>query len=162
LNKNVKPDVPSDFFDSFIDNLMSKIEEDSFLESLPKHKKPAVPDVFFEKFSDKLWDDIKPVKNTKIITLKSMIAFTAAAAAIILIFTFNFNKESEQMAEVIIESANTTVSDENFDEYLAYLDESSIVDFIIENDVSIAEDLELDELVYDEIESELDSYYYEL
>ena len=91
LNKRGKPEVPNDFFDSFTDKLMSKIKEDSFLESLPKHKKPTVPDGFFENFSDKLLDDIKPVKNTKIITLKRMIAFTAAAAAIIFMCTFKFN-----------------------------------------------------------------------
>ena len=88
--------------------------------------------------------------------------FSAAAAAILLMFKLNFNNEPEQIAEVTIESANETLTEENFDEYLAYLDESSIVDFIVENDVSISDDSELDESIYDEIESELDSYYYEL
>jgi len=161
-NKRAKPSVPNDFFNSFSDKLMSKIEADSFLESLPKNEKPTIPDGFFENFGDNLIKDIKPVKKSKVITLKRIMAFTAAAAAILLIFTINFNKEAEQIAEVVIENTEDTTSEEHFDEYLAYLDESSIVDFIVENDVSISDDLELDESIYDEIESELDSYYYEL
>ena len=162
LKRTEKPSVPDGFFDSFSENLMSKINEDSFLENLPKHNKPEVPSGFFESFSDNLIKEIdteiKPVKRTKIIPLRIMLAVASIAAVFaIVVLTANQNEEP-----LITETVVEELADEDYDDYLVYLDESSIVDFIVDNDLSIDDYSEIDESIYSEIEGELDNYYYDL
>lgn len=162
LKRTERPSVPEGFFGSFSDKLMTKIDNDSFLETLPKHNKPKVPKDFFESFSDKLIKEIesknKVVKKTKIISMRLM--FAAASVAAIFAFFVLTTKQNTQ--PILVETVNEELLDEDFDDYLAYLDESTIIDFIIENDLNIEEELDIDESIYDEIESELDDYYYGL
>ena len=162
LPRTEKPSVPNGFFDSFSDKLMAKIEEESFLEKLPKQNKPVVPEGFFETFSDKLMKDIEPeikaVKKTRIIPLRIM--FAAASVAAVLTFVVLTTKQNDQ--SIIAETVVEELAEEDYDEYLAYLDESSMVDFIVDNDLDIDDESEIDEAIYSEIESELDDYYYGL
>jgi hypothetical protein len=158
LKRTETPSVPNGFFDSFSDQLMTKIEGSTFLENLPKENKPEVPDGFFESFSDNLIKAIKPVKKTKIISLRNILAVASVAAVLtFVVFTTNQNQQV-----IIVETVVEELADEDYDMYLAYLDESTIVDFIVENNLSINESSEIDESIYREIESELDSYYYGL
>lgn len=162
LKRTEKPSVPAGFFDSFSDKLMSKIEEDSFLEILPRQNKPTVPEDFFESFSDKLIKEIKPeikvTKKSKIIPLRIFLAVASVAA----VFTFIVLTTKQNEEQILVETVVEELADEDYDDYLAYLDESTIVDFIVENDLNIEEESDIDESIYSEIESELDDYYYGL
>lgn len=168
LKKTDQPSVPNGFFESFSDQLMSKIETDSLLESLPKTNKPAVPEGYFETFSDKLMEKLPataaPVKKTKIIPLRIMLAVASVAAVLtFVVLTTKQNEqpilaETETSTEIVIDE----LADEDYDDYLAYIDESTIVDYIVENDLDIDDETEIDESIYSEIESELDDYYYGL
>tara|TARA_B100000809_G_C14792458_1_gene407157 strand:+ start:48 stop:566 length:519 start_codon:yes stop_codon:yes gene_type:complete len=162
LKRTEKPSVPNGFFDSFSDQLMTNINDSTFLESLQKENKPEVPNGFFESFSNNLIkeieSEIKPVKKAKIIPLRIMLAVTSVAAVItFVVLVTNQNKQP-----IIVETVTEEFADEDYDAYLAYLDESSIVDFIIENNLSIDDYSEIDESIYSEIEGELDNYYYDL
>ena len=160
LKRTDKQSVPEGFFDSFSDNLMSKINDDSFLELLPKNEKPEVPNGFFDSFSDEVIKslDVTPVKKTKIISLRVIMAVASVAA----VFAFVVFTTKQNTNPVVVETVFEELTDDDFDEYLAYLDETTIVDFIIENDLNIEDVSDVDESIYDEIESELDGYYYGL
>ena len=160
LNKADKPTVPSGFFDTFSDDLMSKInKDDSFLEDLPKTNKPQVPQGFFDDFSESITQHIEEKPKTKIISLKIVLTVASIAAVFALVLlTIKPNQEQPILAEVEMD-VQTEKSDE-LDNYLAYLDESSIVDYIVENDINIEDETTIDESVYSELDNELDDYYY--
>jgi len=172
LKKHKKPNVPEGFFDNFADELMSKIEnEKSILDSINKAEKPKVPEHFFDNFADSLPIDDK--KETKIISLKTVVIITAIAASFLLLFILNTNSQNPNVAnkeqpKTLIDSIQTieTTTINQDDEYLAYLTEDDLIDFIVDNQIEVDEnvfDLVDDEDdLFDEVESEIEDYYYEL
>jgi hypothetical protein len=159
LKKSSKPDVPKDFFDNFSTNLMSKIDEsESFLENLPKNNKPEVPLNFFDDFKV----DIKANQSnrTKVFKLKIWHVVSTAAAIFIGIFLLNQNSQDQNIiaASDVIETETTLIVN---DDQLAYIDESTLIDFIVSNNLTIDESSdEVSDAIYDEIGYGLDDYYY--
>lgn len=157
LKRTKKSSVPNGFFDSFADDLFSEIEGEYLLESLPKNTKPKVPQGFFDDFSTEITAKVQPKKQTKIIQIKMFISVASVAAVLAIMVLTNPTKNTTQIADGPIENPT---EDDNFDEYLAYLDESTLVDYIIENDINIEGETTINESVYSELENELDDYYY--
>jgi hypothetical protein len=172
LKKNNKPNVPEGFFNHFTDDLMSKIEsEKSILDAIKKTDKPKVPNSFFDNFAENL--PIENKKKGRIIPLKTVVVFGAIAASLLLIFVLNWNSNNKQNIannNKVIETdsiVDKSYMQKDEDEiYLAYFTEDDIVDFIIENKINIDDndfDLSQEENeMFDELDSELDDYIYEL
>lgn len=92
--------VPEDYFDSFEENLFSKIE----LENLPKDTGFAVPEDYFDAFDERLLqrEEISE-KQTKVRSLfTSKVKYAVAIAASITLLVLLFNKQ-----ESITLNANT-------------------------------------------------------
>jgi len=70
------------------------------------------------------------------------VAAVASAAAVITLF-FYVMSDPSQNATV----AETTIVEEiDYDDYLAYMDEEDIIDYIVENDIEVeSEEVEVDE-----------------
>jgi hypothetical protein len=169
LKRTDKQSVPEGFFDSFSDNLMSKLENNSFLENLQKNKKPEIPTGFFDSFANDILMKVEetPIKKTKIISIRLILA-GASIAAMFTLFIFNTNYKSDPIIarivteEIMVDEMVDEMEVEDLDDYLAYIDESTIIDFIVEHDLNIKDVSDVDESIYYEVESELDSYYYGL
>lgn len=172
LNKNNQPNVPEGFFDNFADDLMSKIESDkSILDTINKTEKPKVPTSFFDDFADNL--PVENKKKARVISLKTITIVSSIAASLLLIFMLSWESNTNQ--QLASEENNTqidsTIEDSSYqihtdEDYLAYLTEDDIVEYIIENKVDIDEDdiysFDEDDEMFDELDSELDDYIYEL
>jgi len=157
LNRTEKPAVANRFFDSFSDGLIKKLEEETLLTSLSKNTKPEAPNDFFDKFADEIIAKIQSKNKFKIIPLRIFIAVASVAAVFaILILT---NRDGQNQTNAIVNNSIVNSADEN-DDYLAYIDESILVDFIVENDIDIEEGNAINESVYSELDNELDDYYY--
>ncbi len=164
LKKTKKPNVPNDFFEQFTTKIMSEVkEEKSILNSIKKQEQPKVPAGFFDEFSDNL--KLNNNRKSKIITLKYLTIITAIAASFLLIFILNFNS-STKTTEHHPNLLNDESTNYQEDEYLSYLDEDDLVEFIIENDININNNIyfndENQDDLFDELETELDDYIYEL
>lgn len=190
LVKNKKPTVPEGFFDQFATDLLHKIAfessilgqlkkrekptlpEDYFshqeivsdqikLDQLTQRKKPTVPANFFEDFEVNIAEQQKvDTKPSRVISVNFIRAFTAVAAALIaFVIAYNFNTNNEP-----IEQIATGETTENYDSYLAYLEEDDIVDFLIENEISFTADTAI--ISYDTYslfsEEDIEDYYLEL
>jgi hypothetical protein len=171
LKKNNRPNVPEEFFDHFSDDLMSKIEsEKSILDSIKKTDKPKVPNLFFDNFANNL--PIENKKKGKIISLKTVTVISTIAASLLVLFVLNWNSKNEQSIasndNVIHLDSSKDISYSQIEDdeaYLAYLSEDDIVEYIIENKVDIDDDFDLSQEeneMFDELDSELDDYIYEL
>ncbi|MGV6861586.1 MAG: hypothetical protein ACWA41_07425 [Putridiphycobacter sp.] len=162
LKKTPKPEVPIDFFDSFSEDILSKID-DKKLDFLSKSEKPKVPDNFFETFPQKLKGEIEKPKKGKVITLRNTLFFTSIAASIALLvnlFVSNPIQINESSSDEIVEIE--TVSVEGDDLYLAYLNEHEIVDYIIENNIDVDEDTTTfnnEDDIFEEVEYLIEDYY---
>ncbi len=169
INKRKQPKVPNGFFDSFADELMSKIDtEQSVLNSIKKREQPKVPELYFEDLTDKL--KLNDVPKNKIISLKALTIITAIAASLLLLFVLNNNTSNINIAKEKTEliKSNPTINEVDIqeDDYLSYFDEEDLIDFIVDNQLpvnenNIEEEIYQDDL-YDELETELDDYIYEL
>ncbi len=171
FKKNKSPKVPRDFFDNFADDVMSKIEKDeSVLDALKKRQQPSVPKDFFNNFADSLPIDDK--KKTKIISLKNIVIVTAIAASFLLLFVLNTNTQNSNVAKdeqsipksQKLSGSTQTIEMNQDDEYLAYLSEDDMIDFIVDNqiDENIVDLSDGEDDLFDEVESEIEDYYYEL
>jgi len=156
LKKTEKVSVPNDYFDTFFSNLKLNENDTSFIETLPKNNKPEVSTEFFETFLTEILTKLDKPKKGKIISLKSILISVASIAAVVsLLFLMTNLFQTDRIVEI----------EYNTEEYLAFvdLDESDYIDFIIENNISIDDEIEeLDEELLYELYSELDTYYYEL
>ncbi|MBL7897961.1 MAG: hypothetical protein JNJ99_05465, partial [Crocinitomicaceae bacterium] len=75
----------------------------------------------------------------------------------ILLFSLNTDEP-----EVITETIPVVVEDEDdFETYAAYVDEESIIDYIVENDVDLGEN-DTDEDTYDYVNSDIEDIYLDL
>ncbi|MBI3135130.1 MAG: hypothetical protein HYZ14_10700 [Bacteroidetes bacterium] len=162
FEKTAKPEVPADFFKTFHANLKAEIETENVLAdlNLVKRQKPEVPANFFADFKVELMSRIKPGPSRGRI-LKISFWSTAAAVAATLTLLFTLNTE-EPASEIPVAETNTlSVDDESLDACVAYLDEESLVDYIIENDINVGEN-EAEDEIYDYVDSEIEDAYLDL
>lgn len=164
------------------------MEEKDYINQFKKSKQPVVPDGFFENFYSSIKDEIEAIdvfadfnikktktvgagarereselklrpivvpkkKKTKIIRL-TVLTIAASAAAVFAILFYTNLKSTETPI------VNTPVVETNYDSYLAYMDESTLVDFIVENEVDMSTDI--DEDIYDYVQDDLEDIYYDL
>ena len=165
LKKRNKPEVPQGFFENFSENLAANLSEQSGLEDVTKANKSEVPEGFFENFSSDLMNKIEAQekKPSKIISFRFIGYAVAIAASLLILFTVLPKDEvslSDNTSDVKVE----TVDEFTDEDYLAFIDEDEMIDFIIEN-----EDIEIDESSDEEaedvfylLEEDLEELYLEL
>lgn len=166
--KMSKPSVPDGFFETFSDKLMAKIqseeeagvdltEANTFMSQFKLREKPSVPVGYFDSFADTVQQ--KPAARGRIISLRVMMTITSAAAIFLLfMLVYNPNNNPSTLEGTDVTAQNET---ENYDEYLAYLDEDEIIDYIIENDVELDgyEASEEEEALYDIVGDDIEELY---
>lgn len=170
LKKSKKPSVP----DGFFDNLLSAIETDSdqkqeethLVDQLSKRTLPEVPTNYFEQFENDILEKVQNMgngsaKRGRIISLRLITTVTSIAAAIAIIFSIvDFSpNDPKNSSGPIVEEAN-----EMADNYLAYMDEDELIDYIIEYDIEIDDTTDLFEYDdYDDFsEEDIEDYYLDL
>lgn len=92
-HKNNPYGIPKDYFKSFEDGLMAKIEEDELRKLVPESGF-SLPDDYFNSVESKVLGTLKNERGPKVVSLisrKSIIAVAAVAASLLLIVTL-FNK----------------------------------------------------------------------
>lgn len=158
LKKNKKPSLPKDYFNT------SKIELDLDNEiPFKKHKRPAVPNNFFETFEANIATSInekKEPKKNNIFRLTLWSIGSAAAAAIILGFIL-FNGEHTTESN-FADNGKDTLSEENIDSYMAYLDESTIIDYYIDNDIELNNEIENEDAIIDIVSDDIEEWYLDM
>lgn len=163
FSKTKNPDVPVDFFKNFHATLADEIESSGAFSDLNinKNKLPAVPSDFESEFRKNLMEKIRTKKSRgRILKISFWSTATAVAAGLTLLFTLNTEPAPETP---ILTEENVTVADEeSLDTYVAYLDEESLVDYIIENDIDMGETEEDNEDVYDYVSSDIEDIYLDL
>jgi hypothetical protein len=163
LKKRKKPEVPNGFFENFSDSLISNLSEKTEVEDLSKSDKVNVPEGFFENFSSNLMEKIEAEekKPTRIISLRFISYAAAIAATLLIMFTILPNDENS-VANNEIETE--TVDEFSDEDYLAFIDEDEMIDFIVENeDIEIEESTdEEEEDVFYLLEEDLEDIYLEL
>jgi hypothetical protein len=163
LKKSKKPELPAGYFDTL--PLSFESEPTSFsLDNLEKTDLPKLPPNYFEDFESKIMaavdqDKKGSVKRTRIIPMRVLAVITSVAAAILLIVSIiDFTTDPE----LVIPVAET--EEDVYDTYLTYLDESDIIDYIIDNDIDLEDttDQIQDEDYFDYSEADIEDYYLEL
>lgn len=158
LKKNKKPSLPRDYFST------SKIDLDLAKEiPFKKHERPEVPNNFFETFEATIATTIseknEPKKNN-IFRLTLWSIGSAAAAAIILGFIF-FNGQNTTESN-FVDNVKDTVLEENIDSYMAYLDESTIIDYYIDNDIELNNEIENEDAIIDIVSDDIEEWYLDM
>ncbi len=165
--KSNRPKVPAGFFDSFADTLLSKINSPvdseserhtgTLLDSLSISRKPNVPDEFFTSAYNL---EIHPIRKSRVI---SMTRWMSGCAAAILLLFFLVYKPSSDLPVQTNASASSARSEAEQEEFLTYLDEDEITEYIIENDVDFSEygDNETQNTLYDFAGDEIEEYYFD-
>lgn len=157
-----QPSVPEGFFANFYNQVADEIAADEAFEKygIKKSTKPEVPAGYFEqKKSVQLKN--QPVVRRKGRVYKITFWASVAAAAAGLLFLLLPGRNTPNTDPVIAtETAKTEMSDEHLDTYADFIDEESMVEYIVENDVDLGE-TEHDE-VYDYVESEIEETYLDL
>lgn len=166
LKKSEKPEVPQDFFNELLSGLPEN--ESTFnVEELKKGKLPELPTDYFTKSEEQIMELIQQESSTKkgrIIPIRIVAAVTTIAAVFAIIFmTVDFgNENSGNFAgtdDPISSDTTGVITEENYDTYLTYLDESEIIDYIIENDIEIEDTtVQYDEYL-DYSEDDLEDFY---
>ena len=158
--KSKKPLVPDGFFANFYNSIKDEIDaEDAFLNlNIVKRKKPSIPENFSVNFSSEIDKKITPkFKNHgRVIRLSFISAVASVAAVLTILFYLNQNNEPIQISNAV---PTFQQDDEAFEAYVAYLDEDEMIDYIVENDISVGES---DDDIYDYVESEIEDTYLDL
>lgn len=171
LNKRSKPSVPKDFFEDFQNKLANSIDgyepndllDESALDFLVKTKKPNVPQGYFETSKE---STLNRVKGGEIITLKprkfSYFVYAVAAVLILglmVIPFFNRDQTDENiLADTVIEKDSASIEEEleieEMNDYLAYIDESTLFDYYIEESETMDEETTSSEYTVEELSEE--------
>ncbi|MBK8925657.1 MAG: hypothetical protein IPM74_07055 [Crocinitomicaceae bacterium] len=161
-NEDQKPGVPADFFKNFYHQVADEIAADQVFEKygIKKSVKPEVPvDYFDQNISSPATS--QPIRKSRGRVYKITFWASVAAAAAGLLFLLLPGQNTPSIEPVIpTETAKTEISDEHLDTYADFIDEESMVEYIVENDVDLGES-ENDE-VYDFVESEIEETYLDL
>ena len=165
LKKAEKPTVPEGFFDTLLPDVTT--DEAAFsVADLKKSPLPSLPANYFEEFSDQLMETIHPEEKKKgrIIPMRLISAVVAVAAVFTLIFTVvDFGNEPQEDSHSVAPLAEVE-EEEQYDDYLAYLDEAEIIDFIVESNIELENTT--DEIQYEDYSEfsgeDLEEYYLEL
>lgn len=120
--KNIKSSgfkVPDNYFKSFDDKMIKKIEEETILE---KHMKSGFksPEGFFESFDNKVLDTLSHEKNSKVISFiskKQVIYLSGIAAAIMILLTLNTKESNLSFETLSLETVENYILDENISSY---------------------------------------------
>lgn len=161
FNQDQKTAVPEGFFQNFQNDLMDEIESLSALKSLgvKKRKSPEVPDGFFNGFAESISYKINErPKKGNILKITFWSTAAAVAAGLVLLFTLNTNEPETIISSEVNEDLN---AEEEFETYAAYVDEESIIDYIVENDVDLGEE-QTDDDTYDYVNSDIEDIYLDL
>ena len=148
FKKRKKPTVPEGFFEQFYDELMAKIaEKESGLDAFQKSSPPDVPADFFENFAKKI-----PAKTpsdntnqrTQVFNLKVIGVIASAAACLLIMFQLIQFDQTEVETPSASTNEQTIYTEEDL---LAFVDEDDIVNYIIEEDVELSNEIMIDDLV---------------
>jgi len=168
LQKTEKPDVPEGFFDKLLDGITS--ESNGFeLDELKKKELATLPTNYFENSAETIMtlvseeEHSETNKGGRIVPLRIATAIAAIAAVIAVVFmVVDFKSRGDHFAGNEYPDLTDTITittEENFDTYLTYLDESEIIDYIIENDIEIEDTLDQYDEYLDYSEDDLDEFY---
>lgn len=170
LKKRRKPELPLDFFDTNISKIMHNIDSDLETVSVNKNKSATVPVGFFENFSANLMDQIKSEprlmaeveKPKSVIPLKILGFVSAVAACMLVFFILDKSPESNEVADIDMKE-QVSVDEFIEEDYLAYLDEADLIDFLVENDdITLGSELsEEEEAVYYLMSDDIEEIYLE-
>ena len=164
FGKLAKPKVPDGFFTHFHAQLTAAIEasETEPFQGLTKRATPTVPESFHEDFRKDLMKGLKPtnVNRGRVLKITFWSAAAAIAAGLTLLLTLNTDEPTSETVTTAAVETNLT-EEETLDAYVAYLDEESLVDYILENDINVGES-ETEEAVYDYVDSEIEEAYLDL
>ncbi|MFT5820231.1 MAG: hypothetical protein ACI8ZM_001470 [Crocinitomix sp.] len=176
LKKTEKPAVPENFFANLTASIgIGEEEEAGPFDQLRKRVRPTLPANYFDQSTDRIMAavkaDVKNDKKGRVINMRLVTIVCAVAAALLIIFTvINFSGEGDEDNRAAIDkpdendSNQELLEDENYDDYLAYLDEDEIIDYIIEYDIEIedtADMVDFDD--YSEFsEEDIEDYYFDL
>lgn len=175
LTKSEKPEVSKEYFKKFEEKIMAEIgkvdvtsESNNLLDNLPRSPRAEVPEEFFRDFPEKMVDiATNSDKNGGRIIAMRFLASIAGAAAVILFCFWIFNKtenDTTELAETEAETTEYNYTDEDYDAYLSYVDEGEIIDFIVENEISIEdkETVSENDQILDYVGDDIEDLYYEL
>lgn len=161
--KAKKPKVPEDFFDSFSKEILNVISEEEKTEFtyLNKSKQPVVTENYFEEFPTKIQKILKAKKRrSKIIRISFISTIASVAASLLIIFTLQKTTQETIRSQP---TQTTSFSNQNdpVEFYTAYLDETEVIDYILENDISIQSQDENNE-IFEYVADDVEDYYLEL
>ncbi len=173
LKKTEKPAIPEDFFANLTSSITA--EEPTFsVDELQKREKPTLPVNYFDQSTEQIMAAVKAEekkKGGKVINMRLVTIISAVAAAIAIIFTvINFSGPTKENGVAYDEIPKDSIpqevisTEDDYDDYLAYLDEDEIIDYIIENDIEIEDSTEMVEYedYFDFSEEDIEDYYFDL
>lgn len=162
-NKSDKPNVPEDFFTNFSKEILSVISEEEKTEFtyLIKSKQPVVKENYFEEFPTKIQKVLSAKKRrSKIIRISFISSVASVAASLLIIFSLQ-NTTPETISSQPIDTTSGTEENNQVEFYTAYLDETEVIDYILENDISIQSQDENNE-IFEYVADDVEDYYLEL
>jgi len=175
LKKTEKPAVPENFFANLTSSIAAE-EPILSVDELQKREKPTLPANYFDQSMELIMAAVKAEgqnkkKGGKVINMRLVTIISAVAAAIAIIFTvINFSGPTKENGfandDTPMDSIPQEVisTEDDYDDYLAYLDEDEIIDYIIENDIEIEDSIEMVEYedYFDFSEEDIEDYYLDL
>ena len=180
-----KKDLPNDFFEKFQNKLADSLDgfeipeylDESALDFLVKTKKPEVPMGYFEKSKRSILEQVEEEKVVQFRPRRLLFVASSIAAILIiglLVFPFLNNNQVEPNNEVVIAEETTVTEEDEMDEYLAFIDESTLYDFYLEEtdsedeaeEVEIVEEdpeiTEEEDAILDYIGEDFEDIYFDL
>lgn len=147
FNNKDKSILPENFFEKFQNRLSDSIDgfeipeylDESALDFLIKAERPQLPAGYFEQSKSAI---INRIHNEKVIAFKPkrLLFATASIAAILIIgllvvpFLGNNNVDPGGGEVTIPIAEETNTEEDEMDEYLAFIDESTLYDFYLEEE----------------------------
>ncbi|WP_339894079.1 hypothetical protein [uncultured Algibacter sp.] len=135
--------TPHDYFESFDEKIISKLNAKSKLESI-KETGFKVPDDYFESFNDSIFEKNLGEKESKVIQLfsiRNLIYVSSIAAAILLLFNLSIFEIKPTFDNLETETVENYIIDENISSYEIaallsdeHIDEAFIIDYFVNDD----------------------------
>lgn len=135
--------LPNDYFESFDDKVISKLNTESPLDSI-KETGFKVPDNYFDAFSDTILEKNLGGKKSKVIQLfnkRNLIYVSSIAAAILLLFNLSIFDIKPTFDNLETETVENYIIDENIGSYEIaallsdeHIEENIIIDYSINED----------------------------